>query len=312
MKKILIVILCGVLILGLTACKRKTNNNENSSYESESIIYNFTDADLVEITSIFDNVGNWVKTKSNKYYIGGSNLQDLYSEMKEIESTNLFAKQFIEKADQINLNELNNLELDVLDTYIKLLFIELHDSPTLPIKKFQDIGKVTKVYINNYDENFDTSDEKYYRILYCYFEKKSYWTETISKDGDNDDKLTAIYEEVTLGEDDYKTIEIDNSIINNIIDNNSIFLDFLVSYRDNIYLKVIEERVEKQEKYKLDNVKKEPTIGMSKLEVEKSTWGKPDKINKDTYSWGTTEQWVYNKHGYIYFENGIVTSISER
>ncbi|MCI8445973.1 MAG: hypothetical protein HFH31_00605, partial [Bacilli bacterium] len=75
MKKILIVILCGVLILGLTACKRKTNNNENSSYESESIIYNFTDADLVEITSIFDNVGNWVKTKSNKYYIGGSNLQ---------------------------------------------------------------------------------------------------------------------------------------------------------------------------------------------------------------------------------------------
>ena len=35
-------------------------------------------------------------------------------------------------------------------------------------------------------------------------------------------------------------------------------------------------------------------------------------INKDTYSWGTTEQWVYNNKGYIYFKNGIVTSISER
>lgn len=57
--------------------------------------------------------------------------------------------------------------------------------------------------------------------------------------------------------------------------------------------------------------KSEPAIGMTKDEVESSTWGSPSKINKDTYSWGTTEQWVYNR-GYIYFKNGIVTSISER
>jgi len=55
----------------------------------------------------------------------------------------------------------------------------------------------------------------------------------------------------------------------------------------------------------------EPKIGMTKSEVESSTWGRPKKINKDTYYWGTREQWVYD-NGYIYFEDGIVTSISER
>lgn len=56
---------------------------------------------------------------------------------------------------------------------------------------------------------------------------------------------------------------------------------------------------------------KEPKIGMTASEVENSTWGKPNKKNKDTYSWGTKEQWVYSGYKYIYFENGIVTSISE-
>ena len=50
---------------------------------------------------------------------------------------------------------------------------------------------------------------------------------------------------------------------------------------------------------------------MTKKEVRKSTWGYPEKINKDTYSWGVKEQWVY-ENGYIYFKNGVVTSISER
>ena len=60
------------------------------------------------------------------------------------------------------------------------------------------------------------------------------------------------------------------------------------------------------------NKKEKPKIGMSASEVRQSTWGYPDKINKDTYSWGTTEQWVYKNKGYIYFRNGVVTSISER
>lgn len=59
----------------------------------------------------------------------------------------------------------------------------------------------------------------------------------------------------------------------------------------------------------------DPEIGMTIEEVLNSTWGTPDDKNKSTYSWGTTEQWIYeNKNdetSYIYFEDGIVTSISE-
>ena len=54
----------------------------------------------------------------------------------------------------------------------------------------------------------------------------------------------------------------------------------------------------------------EPSIGMTASEVTTSTWGKPKKINKSTYSWGTREQWVYGDGRYIYLEDGIVTSIS--
>ena len=60
-----------------------------------------------------------------------------------------------------------------------------------------------------------------------------------------------------------------------------------------------------------ENIVLEPKIGMTANEVENSTWGRPDKINKDTYSWGTTEQWVYGNGRYIYFRNGKVSSISE-
>lgn len=56
---------------------------------------------------------------------------------------------------------------------------------------------------------------------------------------------------------------------------------------------------------------KEPYIGMTAQEVLESTWGTPKDINKYTYSWGVREQWCYSGYRYIYFEDGIVTSISE-
>lgn len=40
--------------------------------------------------------------------------------------------------------------------------------------------------------------------------------------------------------------------------------------------------------------------------------GKPDKVNKIVYSWGTEEQWVYGKKNlYLYFIDGILTSYQE-
>ena len=75
--------------------------------------------------------------------------------------------------------------------------------------------------------------------------------------------------------------------------------------------------MEKNIKYKLIKRKyqiterKEHSIGMTKTEVENSTWGKPKDINKTTTAYGTQEQWCYSGYKYIYFENGIVTAIQE-
>lgn len=38
-------------------------------------------------------------------------------------------------------------------------------------------------------------------------------------------------------------------------------------------------------------------------------WGKPTKINTTTSTYGTREQWVYNHTSYLYFKDGILTSI---
>jgi hypothetical protein len=50
-------------------------------------------------------------------------------------------------------------------------------------------------------------------------------------------------------------------------------------------------------------------IGMTQKQVLASNWGRPDSINKTTGSYGTHEQWVYGGRNYLYFENGILTTI---
>ena len=55
----------------------------------------------------------------------------------------------------------------------------------------------------------------------------------------------------------------------------------------------------------------EPKIGMTKKELEKSTWGTPEDINRTTTANGVREQWCYSNYRYIYLNNGIVTSIQD-
>ena len=50
-------------------------------------------------------------------------------------------------------------------------------------------------------------------------------------------------------------------------------------------------------------------IGMSKEDVLASSWGRPEKVNTTTNVYGTREQWVYGGRNYLYFENGVLTSI---
>jgi hypothetical protein len=51
-------------------------------------------------------------------------------------------------------------------------------------------------------------------------------------------------------------------------------------------------------------------IGMTAEQVLKETsWGKPRSINRTTTAYGTREQWVYGNSNYLYFTNGVLTSI---
>lgn len=50
-------------------------------------------------------------------------------------------------------------------------------------------------------------------------------------------------------------------------------------------------------------------IGMTQEQVLASSWGRPQKVNKTTTSYGVHEQWVYRGYNYLYFEDGILTTI---
>ena len=51
-------------------------------------------------------------------------------------------------------------------------------------------------------------------------------------------------------------------------------------------------------------------IGMTSKQVINDTkWGKPDEINRTTTQYQVSEQWVYGNGNYLYFENGVLTTI---
>lgn len=51
-------------------------------------------------------------------------------------------------------------------------------------------------------------------------------------------------------------------------------------------------------------------IGMATDQV-RAAWGRPKSINSTVYSFGTHEQWVYGVGQYVYFENGVMTSLQQ-
>lgn len=50
--------------------------------------------------------------------------------------------------------------------------------------------------------------------------------------------------------------------------------------------------------------------GMTADEVIAS-WGRPDHVNSSVYARGRHEQWVYNNANYVYFEDGVMTSLQQ-
>ncbi|MGN7329726.1 hypothetical protein [Bacillus altitudinis] len=53
------------------------------------------------------------------------------------------------------------------------------------------------------------------------------------------------------------------------------------------------------------------SIGMTEEDVLLNGWGRPAKVNTNVTKSRTLKQWVYKGNKYLYFEDGILTSISK-
>ena len=78
--------------------------------------------------------------------------------------------------------------------------------------------------------------------------------------------------------------------------------------------KIEEEKAKKEEarriaKEKAERKKQGVSIGMTKEEVLQSMWGKPNDINRTIGEGYENEQWCYDGYNYLYFEDGILTTI---
>jgi len=72
--------------------------------------------------------------------------------------------------------------------------------------------------------------------------------------------------------------------------------------------RIAAEEAAEQRRVAAEKRKQGVRIGMTQTDVLASSWGRPNKINRTTYSWGTKEQWVYDG-GYLYFTNGVLDAI---
>lgn len=131
----------------------------------------------------------------------------------------------------------------------------------------------------------------------------------ISRDDHAVEVYEAVYDRVEslLGQSTLDNAELDNEKLAKIID----------KYREIGWAKKREEKTKEiQEemavKNEIDRIKNSnPTIGMTKEEVEMSLWGKPQKVNRTVSKYGVREQWVYPDYKYLYFEDGILTSFQD-
>lgn len=224
--------------------------------------------------NILTNKYEQLKSKDNYYMILElSNLKELYSNLDDFEKT----KQYIEEIDQA---------LKWQGTWIGFKGYQNRDPNQLAISYF---GK--KIYVNYVFNGAYTYSGVYkFKII--------------------NENTMEVEEESgsTLSRKAKITLKNDKMIFSYPLVGRDGIVEFSRETEENNYADAANKVLAKNP-IKTNIM---PKVGMTANEVKNSTWGTPDKINKDTYSWGTTEQWVYNNLGYVYLENGIVTSVSQR
>lgn len=314
-KNIISFLVVCIVVFSICGCG-KTNEpttNETENQEVEEI--DETELLLESAKDIVDH-GWWIdlvydEGSLEKYNIGLKEMTD-----------NAYAKEVNRLYEELDIENKSDFEKDFLDFYCQSKF---------RMKNEFDFDNITKVWKIGYDEDdnaINGSDNLYYRKIVSQVDSNNYYSFSIfqfyykgvdqgiyrmlggasSKNiGFGEDEKKGIwYPEVADDEIIGATYElVEEGEIEKILSDNQELLSLL----DACYEKVMCAKTTKKQE---DNKPKEPAIGMTKSEVLNGTWGEPDKKNIDEYEWGTEEQWVYDGKGYVYFENGVVTSIQHR
>ncbi|MBQ6936660.1 MAG: hypothetical protein IJN49_08960 [Clostridia bacterium] len=216
----------------------------------------------------------------------------------------------------IDIKDVEECKKEILYTIAKI-FIEDNDSSAknilISLKNYKD----SEILLNEWNYNHEFDGTWYgsngllgeYRISHewiingssCY----NIYTEDNTKNGINERYCLRKNDALYVFESKEYSSELSNALYVFEYSNGEI----TYKYYYDIYT-ICLEKISGDVKLPETSYIPDPSIGMTASEVKNSTWGSPKKINKNTYSWGVREQWVYGDGRYIYLEDGVVTSIS--
>lgn len=276
--KLRVLVVCGIL-MAYSLCACASNNASADSQKSTSSVSHD------EVTTNENNTTDMKKKtdESLKMYV------DLIGTETEDGNINV-SDEFLDNVSNVYImgrtGTVNHGITETSDTQIRIM--EWRDNNETTEKKFEEFISLLNDYwgeqgqIGSYDNR---SDETYVWKDYDNFAYVACWysENTIKMNWEFDESIESSKEASDM-----------KRLMQSVDGKNNTVTD------DEIIEKVLEDRK-----------KKEPQIGMTADEVRQSIWGEPDDINKSTYSWGVKEQWCYSDYRYIYFEDGIVTSIHE-
>lgn len=332
-KRMFVFFLAMIICLSITGCSSEKTNQSTSLVETET-------EDEVKRTWQEMCLNEDVSRNVSYLYINGGTTSDLKNYYENLlgdfndSPTNLFVKKFKTEYEKLNYDSLNQLERDILNGLIFYWFESFKDtyfSFDIPIEKAWMVGegenntnpqkhrkivlKLNVEYLDDVGIEMDfwinkNNKEEHSANYYSFGEDNN--PNYDARTGINDTTLDSGVWESAFKDyyNNEKYVSLNVNIINEFIQKNRSFLEFMKEYVD-IYKR---DEYEKERAIEVEKERKktiQPEIGMTKEDVLEGAWGSPDRKNITENASGVHEQWVY-KHGkYIYFDNGIVTSIQK-
>ena len=279
-----------------------------------------------EYKIIINDAGEGCVIDAWEYLKNEGCLKDFVDKLSDDVEDNAFAKKLCELYEELDIANQSDFVRDYLDFYNYARYQTNYSA--YPRFKAEE---VTNVFVIGYDENNNVvngADKIYLRTIfanvfetamgyniYKYTDDEGFYHGILVRGQflDYFNKESGIWNEQgwyeQLDGTPYK--KIDSNELQRILTENAEILNLIEdAYTEEIQPYLVGEVQKSQEQ--LDAKNAEPEIGMTKDEVINGAWGEPDKKNIDEYESGTKEQWVYDGKGYVYFEDGIVTSIQHR